>query len=237
MFGLALIVFSFYFRDNHLNRFDTKQNYFKRDSIESIIYVDDWNRKDDIFYESESGLSMLIDEIDSQSKINPKMYRMRRTLLYSNLDKVFRRLNWKDLSTIGKLINLEDKRYDYFYNKISNVSTINYSTREEHILISNLLMRVFVVGKKMFYDYNFIKDNIKESENYYRFLLYCGLLLFIPGTILWYFKIQKPQDELLKMQLVEAKKKSGDAESKISIGSRKHFEPKILPRPEVRSRL
>ena len=60
-----------------------------------------------------------------------------------------------------------------------------------------------------------------------------GFLFMFYGSKRWQLYIQSPQDRLLQIQLQLAEK---DLEHKILTG-RKHFEPKVLPRPQVRNRI
>ena len=79
---------------------------------------------------------------------------------------------------------------------------------------------------------NFYNSKIFWDSLYFGILLTLGICQFVGGSILWYVKIQIPQDKILKMQLAESEAKAvkGNVAS-----SRKHFEPKVLPRPKARN--
>lgn len=86
------------------------------------------------------------------------------------------------------------------------------------------------------------KDNRKKmNEKFYQMnnhllknIFVLGWLLVSIGGVFWYLCIQQPQDELLKIQLVEARKKTDNSKE---IKVRKHFEPQTLPRPQLRNRV
>ncbi|MDB5137161.1 MAG: hypothetical protein JWP37_3764 [Mucilaginibacter sp.] len=72
---------------------------------------------------------------------------------------------------------------------------------------------------------SFYESKIKKDEVSENLILILGIILFVIGVILWFFKIQKPQDELLKMQLTQAKKENSETTTKIIVLGRKHHDP------------
>lgn len=227
MFGLALIVFSFYYQDNHLNKFDKKQLVYKRDSILSKWYQlipAPTNPNDKLTLERPeisdvaTVLSMIApvsEDLMNQAKdINVK-FNVKYPIAYPMLEQIFDRLNFdkREVNKFG-LYESSDRR-DY-----AAMDSLNSSIAEINKILNPVAMRIAV-------ELNFIEEQIADYTRTLWFLRIIGFLLFFPSIFLWYFKIQKPQDKILQMQLVEAQKKS-------IVTGRKHFEPKILPRPKAR---
>jgi hypothetical protein len=83
-------------------------------------------------------------------------------------------------------------------------------------------------SNKQYYAHELILElekQLKTYRTYFPILITTGGILFILGTFLWYVKVQRIQDQLLLIQLKEAKAK-GD-KIKIETG-RKHYESKVV---------
>lgn len=216
MFGLVLILFSFYFKDKQLNRFNTNQTYH---IIDSLGQVEDLSK---ISFDGDSGLfstiqnadfagnsmsdSLGVDVIKSGLKAWQNMVNDERPYFMKQYPHISRSYNEIMNDTAREL----DSYKQDFFNFKRSVLNIDSSS------INN------VKGKEFFFN-----SKLKEDKTSYWGLVVCGSLLFILGTIGWYFKIQKPQDELLMMQIAQAKQSvAGTKDSpKVIVIGRKHIDP------------
>lgn len=216
MFGLVLIIFSFYFREKELDRYNSPQAYRIIDSLKSDLRL----------------RTMAVEHYK-------KEMRPLRDLL--NRPRIQKRISKSQLFKATHYWESEENR---FFTGID--TNLNKAYKERIKLIKANYYKDSIRAYAEFYQIVQIMTDVKEAVDkekikfysrkllmnniYFCLLLLLGCFLFVIGSILWYKKIQKPQDELLNIQLEEARKKS-------PLFGRKHFEPKILPRPEVRNRV
>jgi len=216
MFGLVLILFSFYFKDKQLNKFNTNQTYHVIDSLDE---AEDLSK---IAFDGDSGLfstiqnaffagnsmsdSLGVDLIKSGLNAWQNLVNDERPYLMKQYPHISREYNKIMKDTLREL----DSYKQDFFNFKSSVLNIDSSS------INN------VKGKKLFFS-----SKLKEDKTSYWGLVACGSLLFILGTIGWYFKIQKPQDELLLMQIAQAKQSVNGTKDnpKVIVIGRKHIDP------------
>lgn len=210
MFGLALIVFSVYYNDSFLNKFNSKTVIYKVDSLKKKNIIQD---------------NILLLQIANREHIRDDLANRGDKTFSANTKKIIKKLRYpsfffkdpQDLKfykdSLKSIINddsASDEKIEHFLEVVINYHIKKYKETNDQF--------VFFNGKLLYQKYAFYG------------MLVTGILLFLPGLMLWYYKIQKPQDELLNIQLEEARKKT-------PISGRKHFEPKILPRPEVRNKV
>ncbi|WPU92199.1 hypothetical protein SNE25_23025 [Mucilaginibacter sabulilitoris] len=291
MFGLVLIVYSFYYNDNHLNKFDKSQTFHRLDSLKKRSANIDTLKKE--YQESYKAYS-LAKETDTPftAKDTRDWYLGFKTdMSYdttnTNIRKLFNNiLSYSDEDNTKITVLLDrlkvnesneeiKKQLSRLLPQIANreiqkgvASIINNQPKDAKKQVRDFLARVTARSKNHIFNdasllFTAISDGLtKDKEDtdikitdlsgkyteyylYFYALLAIGVFLFILGILGWYFRIQKPQDDLLKMQLKEEAKKIGevndtkviDNEPTVIIKTRKHFEPKILPRPEVRNKI
>jgi len=298
MFGLVLIVYSFYYNDGHLNKFDKNQTYHKLDSLnkklETINDMIEANKDDNKVYSANKedqkyfsaddakGFVLIFKNGANYDTIDTKIKKGFRDILsYSDTSN---QLFKEKINTIIKAdtssAKIKAKLMD-FLPKIASVKLKDsikriLSTSSHTDIKEQLKSFLFNLSKssnnKIFNDVNTLygdiqaknnvikadfEDKINESKGkaseytlYFYSLLFTGIILFICGILGWYYKIQKPQDDLLKMQLTELKQKIEDSKAlpikdtasieipeASFIKTRKHFEPKVLPRPQARYKI
>ncbi|WPU96856.1 hypothetical protein SNE25_15140 [Mucilaginibacter sabulilitoris] len=219
MFGLALIVFAFYFRDTHLNRYNKTQPIF---SIDSISEVDEVQKKAFV------KVLKYIDSTELKNFTNSGLMDENDFLIIAD------ELNHKKvIDTLSKIEDIDM----YFHGLLKRIKSPDYVISKQGVASSFyirelLYIRMDAIDKKHKKEIAYYNDVKKDDNSSFQFLLTSGIVLFILGSLGWYFNIQRIQDKLLKFQLSETEIKI--VESKV-IKTRKHFEPKMLPRPEVRN--
>lgn len=207
MFGLVLIVFAFYFRDKQLNKYDNHQSYFILDSLSNLKKINEDNYK-------HNGQLL----VHLRKEINSFFYY--RNYVWTRSDTSF--FFHYNLQNTIKII----PEYRTFLNHKDNGevkgSDLNDFVDDLQIQI-NVKHRVedSNVSGKIAY----LQNKINDDSFYYTTLLYVGVLLFITGTISWYFKIQRPNDEMLELQLLEARAKATSKPKPQIKPGRKHYYP------------
>lgn len=285
MFGLVLIVYSFYYSDSHLDKYDKKQTYQKLDSLKGRNVIIDSSRSDNLFsykyyqtfkekdyftvaeskvwfrnfktewhydttnvvIKSKFSQILTFPESDSQPLVkelrtfalapntpNPAFKTQLMNVLSAYKKKPEIKQLSDDLSRESDQTKIKDKLkrfFDGFYEKADR----------DYFNQANALFTIISDWNTK--DQDATKDRIelfadryREFTRYFYALLILGIALFIVGTAGWYYKLQRPQDMLLRKQLADADKKAAEDEGK-EFKIRKHFEPKILPRPEVRNKI
>jgi hypothetical protein len=265
MFGLALIVFSFYFKDSQLNKFDSKQAIRVTDSLKAAEFYNTSN------YEYDAKVLGFADSIVStvqhqefmkivNSFLKSKLQRKGGTHFFDtyknnfiNRDRLISMLkNWGETYLTGKFIKRSQQDStvkNMYFDILRNNEKDDFSGIQRKILLLRTQIKVVYSLK----DYQLLKainlneEKISDSKFYYWSMIIIGFLLFVGGTVLWYFLIQKPQDRLLKFQLKQVEKQNiklntefldwqkAQEKSSVVFYGRKHFEPKILLRPEARN--
>jgi hypothetical protein len=286
MFGLVLIVYSFYYSDSHLDKYDKKQTYQKLDSLRARNIIIDSSKSDNLYnykyYETfkekefftvadskiwfknfrtewhydttnvviKSKFSQILNFPESENQ--PLIKELRTFVLTPNTSNS----EFKD--QLLKLLSAYTKKkpeVKQFFDAIANEpdpakikSTLkNFFGRfyeksdREYFNESNALFTIIsdwnTKDKEATNDkITQFADRYNEFTRYFYALLFLGIILFLIGTAGWYYKLQRPQDMLLKKQLAEVDKKAVESEGR-EFKARKHFEPKILPRPEVRNKI
>ena len=216
MFGLVLILFSFYFKDKQLNRFNTNQTYHV---IDSLAEAENLNK---IVLNADSGLFSTIQNADFAGNLMSDSLGV--DLIKSGLK------TWRSVVNDERPYFM--KQYPYIsrrYNKIMNDTARELdSYKRDFLSFKGSVLNIDsssinnIKGKELFFN-----SKLKEDKTSYWGLVACGSLLFILGTIGWYFKIQRPQDELLIMQIAQAKQSvAGTKDSpKVIVIGRKHVDP------------
>ncbi|WP_429264197.1 hypothetical protein [Mucilaginibacter sp. 3215] len=191
MFGLVLIVFSFYFRDTQLNEFDKNQIKYRiriTDSLRSNLIV------------SRNNDSVVMAQINKELSFKDSVKQHNIVFIKQSLSKLPPH-NFGDRDTVAQNI----------YKKLLSESDLNIDDNNNYILTLQYFRTQFFAFKsykrRLEDDLNFYKRQEARNENYFSSLMWVGIILFLTGATLWYFMIQKPQDELLKMQISEAKRK------------------------------
>jgi hypothetical protein len=297
MFGLVLIVYSFYYNDGHLNKFDKNQTYHKLDSLnkklETINDMIEANKDDNKVYSANKddqkyfsaddakGFVLIFKNGANYDTTDTKIKKGFRDILsYSDTSN---QLFKEKINTIMQADTSKVKIKAQLISFLPKIASVKFKDSIKRILSSpahadikeQLTLFLFKLSKssnnKIFNDVNTLYGDIQAKNNlikadfeekineskgkaseytlYFYGLLFTGIFLFICGTLGWYYKIQKPQDDLLKMQITELKQKVDDSkalpvkESAVieipeasSIKTRKHFEPQVLPRPQVRGK-
>jgi len=285
MFGLVLIVYSFYYSDSHLDKYDKKQTYQKLDSLRGRNVIIDSSRSDNLFsykyyqtfkekdyftvaeskvwfknfktewhydttnvvIKSKFNQIQNFPESDNQPLIkelrtfvmapntpNPEFKTQLMNVLSAYKKKAEIKKLSDDLSKETDQAKIKDKLKVFFegfyekadrgyFNQANALFTIisDWNTKDQDATKDRIEL---------------FADRYREFTRYFYALLILGIALFIVGTAGWYYKLQRPQDMLLRKQLADADKKATEGESK-EFKLRKHFEPKILPRPEMRNRI
>jgi hypothetical protein len=201
MFGLVLIIFSVYFRDKQLNRYDKTQNYQMLDSIsyKKLEF-------DELYHSDSVHLEKLSSQFLKRKLPADSVTKMRLSQEFTDSIR-----NWglSPLYMQSKPVR-KDYRIIGVYSHIVNGGNILPFERLEYEF-KQVKIRVLSEDNYINKDFNrkikFYTDKMNQDSKSFTLLFIIGLVLFILGTIGWYFKIQKPQDELLAAQVVEAKKK------------------------------
>ncbi|HTD99839.1 MAG TPA: hypothetical protein VK668_11170 [Mucilaginibacter sp.] len=84
------------------------------------------------------------------------------------------------------------------------------------------------INKKL----HFYNGKVSKENVYFTILISVGTLLFFLGITNWYFKIQRPQDQLLIIQLTQAKQAIKE-HPKLAIG-RRHIDPINLKSKKIK---
>jgi len=213
MFGLALIVFSIYFRDSHLNRYDKNQPKYILDSLNNRLTVLDNIRYEDSYFLFINGRSL-----NDFFRLNLRLDVHNAKIALNNWEQFERSYREQYLKSDTSLRNLcvlmdnnikakkDTELVKHYLSFILQIRTQNNRVTEE------------CRNKISFYDSNIRNDYLSDL-----FVSISGILLFVFGTLLWYFKIQRYQDKILKLQVVEASK--GATNSKNKLFGRKHHDP------------
>ncbi|WP_225976290.1 hypothetical protein [Mucilaginibacter ginsenosidivorax] len=203
--------------------YDRKQDTYILDSLNNRKFEDSLSCADDdktidkaIKFNLKSGQKSALTSGDISNAL---------TLLKST--DGFKQILPKDT---GRYLSQFDYNLKYATRKTISSDSSILETLGVIIQAKNLL-RTSPIDKIIYYYQNKLDDNFFIFE----IIITLGFSLFLPGLFLWYTKTQIIQDELLKMQLAEARMKSSKTESKPPITGRKHFDPKVLPRPEARN--
>lgn len=211
MFGLALIVFAIYFNNKQMNEFENGSNY--HDYIEAS--------------NNANALSIRLDS--NYAFFNGVFYKHPKILDDSSLLKkaIVRFYNDRDY---GKRYVQINNSYDRLMESFANNGDFRNALLDFKTQVLTVTDSEFNRAQQKLNGYQ--KRLFSDKVNFY-FLLITGVILFIPGLFLWYTKVQKPQDELLLIQLEDAKSKLPD--NRRVTKTRRHFEPNVLPRPEARN--
>jgi hypothetical protein len=190
MFGLVMIVFSFYYRDKQLNRFDDKQSYHIIDSL---------NER----YVSLCGIKTIdSNEIVSAQKFIGSQINIRKphAVIFTvggwNKDENVDKSNPVIRNEIQSVLKDSVKLYKDSAMMVFNTLTKNIRNKDVNNL-THIRQKIESYQKK-----------IAEDNFYFISLITVGLILFVLGTIFWYIKIQRPQDKLLLMQIEQIKKEN-----------------------------
>ena len=190
MFGLVLIVYSFYYKDTHLNKYDKKQIYQTIDSLKVVNH----NTIATVYWDT-SRMETDLNQLNSKVAHN----------IISKNDIIERVRTWKTCKYIKS-----DAGISYFFNYIL-VDTANKSIATLINYAINLKRKIsysdFVIIKATQEDVDSHEAELSQDRYSFYMLFGLGFVLFIVGTILWYIKIQLPQDKLLKMQIEQDLKK------------------------------
>jgi preprotein translocase subunit YajC len=196
MFGLVLIVFSFYYKDQQLNRFDKKQSYSIIDSIK-IVKSNTINA----FWWDSLSMDRVVKHFKAEeNKLDEEKLKKDvlkgakgwRTYIYNKLDSsitgefnnILNNPQNKDAHTLLK--------YTYDLNKSINVSAM-----------------VIIKGYQRNIDNYSLRIN--QDTQYFEILICLGIVLFVLGTLGWYFMIQRPQDKLLLLQVEQLNKQNTES--------------------------
>lgn len=208
MFGLLLIVFSFYFRDKQLNKFDKKQIIYALDSLKSLKEVID----DRMNLDSAKASSSKRILSDNAFKINTLPLLKEFTDSFKNYH-----------------FNKDDTIISNLYDRIMKIKLDNYTSNDMQLYNKYTDRLIYVLAKyqrKVNNEVDYYNSQLIENQFDFKLLLSIGIFLFVPGILLWYFKIQKPQDELLTMQLDQIKQSISDNHNSNNIVmGRKHYDP------------
>ncbi|WPU96682.1 hypothetical protein SNE25_14250 [Mucilaginibacter sabulilitoris] len=219
MFGLLLIVFSFYYRDRQLDEYDKHQVIYQVDSLEKV--KDDSNFQLSVDSDVMKGYTA---DLESKTKAN----LLTQQMIIQDLNDLVNQYPF--ILDDRKAAKIYKQETDTTIHAIYPIGVTMPYLQNFKEFCSRINSVLWEKNEKVINEYEFYSSKLELQERTFELLAHAGLLLFFPGLLLWYFQIQRPQDKLLKIQLAEAKKK-------VTITGRKHFEPKILPRPKVRNRV
>ena len=220
MFGLLLILFSFYFKDKNLDAYDKRQIIYISDSLSRELKLSQESFRTDSLYLESTSL-----DINRYAKYKNKS---RRNYTFEDLkwevELAYERVKPKDSILLFKLDWL--KKMDTLkIDKKDFATEIAYSI---YVLGGQLKLK----REKQISEVEFYSNKLLYQQLFYKLILIGGVVLFFAGLIFWYFKIQIIQDKMLNLQLVEIEKKTKGSD----LSNRKHFEPQILPWSKFRNR-
>lgn len=272
-------MYSLYFNDSHLNKFEPRQTYHVLDSLKKAYGADTdmvASNKDDYssymvamtsnskpfthaeaqewfkYFQTDMHYDTTNMAIKSAFKTFLKLSDSSNTVLQDKLISISKiadtvqlrkqlQLELKNIKnpTIYKKINEALAKNNQVQLRTGVVATANWIETRFTTLIFNEAEKLY---GKVSENMAAVRDSDKakidvyaykwfEYNLYFYLLLITGAFLFVFGSISWYFKIQKPQDQILKAQLADATQKGAVKEFK----ARKHFEPQTLPRPQARN--
>ncbi len=187
MFGLVLIVYSFYYKNTNLNKYDKKQVYQTIDSLKVVNH----NTMVAVYWDT-SRMEKDLNQLNSKVAHNT-----------ISKDDILKKVNtWKTC----KYIKSDAGILNYFnYNLID---TVNMSIKDLIKLAIDLKKKISYSGsliiKATQEDVDTHEMELSQDTFSFYMLLGLGFVLFIVGTIFWYIKIQLPQDKLLKMQIEQS---------------------------------
>jgi len=232
IFGLALIVFSIYYEDKELNHFDRKQTYLILDSLKNTnTLLRDFKHFDSLYFVNVEKDPK--DNLYDRNRISKEFFNHMKELRVLNKTKF-----------LGKLFNIDTSLDNQLKLLLADSLIIKDSPQKEPLLKKvegEIEFRISIAISANQEDVDFFTNKYNKDKLSDIFLMVTGILLFGFGSVLWYLKIQKPQDRLLVMQLEQVEKQNIklnteflDWEKKqIQKPGRKHHDPINIKKKKV----
>jgi hypothetical protein len=187
IFGLFLIMFSIYFSEGHLNKYDKRQPAYIIDSIKTTAGE-----------QQRAGKRMISNLIalDAKHPTTMTFYHYRAIAMLSRDFKILDLNSNKILDALFRPVQMPH-----------TADTINLHLTMNEIK-AKLNLRLYLLYQNHITELDYYNSKINNDKLIFWSVLTVGILMFLVGTYLWYVKIQKPQDQLIMLQLKQIQKQN-----------------------------